>query len=305
MERLLAQLLRPSDGVRCEVIVIDEGSSDRTVEMLAKLEAADLITTIRHDPPVGLPGARNAGLRAASAPYVAWIDDDDLTSPDRLQRQYDALVSTEMRWSCAGRIDIDDELQIIGHYRCPPSEDLMRRLLAFNCLPTAAQGLLVERRLAEEVGGYDTSFDSAEDWEFCIRLLEHSEPHFLDEPLVGYRTGVASMSTNTRRMEAAIRAVLQKHASLRERFGVEPDWAAINRSLLTADLMDSRRAALRRCVKVLRHAPTLRNVAFCGAALVAPNSVARITADRRREQVPNEWTTAARRWLDDLPALPH
>jgi hypothetical protein len=301
--RLLHQLLRLDGGPTYELIVVDEQSTDGTPALLARMAAEHGVRVLRHDPPRGLPGARNAGTAAATARYVAWIDDDDLTSPDRLRLQWEALRATGRRWSCAGRIDVDDDLRIIGHMRCPPEDGLLASILRFNSLPTAAQGLLVERDLAVEVGGYDESLRSAEDWEFCIRLAAVAPPHLLDEPLVGYRTGFASMSTNTARMEESIQAVLDKHAALRAAHGVEPDWGAIHQSLLAADLLAGRVPAARRLVKALRAAPSVRNGLRGLAILAAPRWFERQSAERRAAQVPAWWALRAQQWLADVPPL--
>lgn len=299
LERLLGQVLSLTDS-SVQVIVIDEASSDDTPQLLERLGEDQRLHVIRHDPPHGLPAARNVGLRAASGSYVAWIDDDDLTAPDRLERQLELLQMSGSRWSCAGSVDIDDDLSIIGHRRCPRVDGFLHDIVRFNHLPAAAQGLLVERRLALEVGGFDESLQSAEDWEFCIRLAEAGEPVFLDEPLVGYRTGYASMSTDTAKMETAIREVLDKHSDLRTRLGVEPDWAAIHQSLLTADFMTSRWAAFARCCKLVRAQPSFHNFAHALAILMAPQWWADRSARERSEQVPAHWRTTAERWLGDV-----
>lgn len=300
LERLLAQLLRSEFEHAYEVIVVDEASTDSTPGLLEDLSAAGRIRVVRNDPPLGAGGARNSGLSVAGGRYVAWIDDDDLTSPDRLVRQRDALEAKNLRWSCSATVDIDDDLNIIGHRRCPPAEGLFRQLLRFNCLPATGQGLLVERALAQEVGGFDTSLERAQDWDFCIRLAAVGEPHLLDEPLVGYRTGFESFSTDTDLVERCIARIYEKHKHLMEEHGAEPDWASVHRSLLTAELLMSRRRALWRIFRLLRAEPSLRNVARCGAIMLVPRRFATQSADRRRNQVPEAWKREARRWLDDV-----
>jgi glycosyltransferase involved in cell wall biosynthesis len=299
LRRLLGRLAVIDDDLHYEIIVVDEASSDTTAEWLAGLEPSrHPLRVIRHDVPLGPSAARNAGLAAVTAPYVAFIDDDDLTSPDRLRRQRELIVAANGRWSCSGKVDIDDELRVIGHGRCPTADRFLERLLAFNVLPAAGQGLLIETALAREVGGYDVTLDSAEDWDLCIRLAEQCVPVFLDEPGVGYRTGVASLSTDTSKMEAAIRAVLDKHAATRARLGVEPAWLEIHRSLLAADLLTSRRRSARRAIAALRARPSLREVARCSVTLVAPHAMAARQLERRAAQVPSDWREAARAWLD-------
>lgn len=301
LERLLEQLYRCDPALRYEIIVVDEASSDRTSELLDRHASEHGVIVVRNDPPLRLPGARNAGEAVATGRYVAWIDDDDLTSPDRLARQVGELDRTGRRWSCAGRIDIDDDLRIVGHMRCPDEDGLLARLLAFNVLPTAAQGLVVDRRLAAEVGGYDRDLDAAEDWEYCIRLAAIETPLLIDEPLVGYRTGGPSMSTDTARMQQAIEQVLDKHADLRREHRVEPDRTAIHHSLLAADLGRSRVGAVRRAIAVMRATPSATAVARVGLIALAPDRFARRSAARRLAQVPPAWRAQARAWLDEVP----
>lgn len=300
VDRLLDQLVRPQEGLRHEVIVIDEASSDETPALLERYRRDHGIHVVRHDPPRGLSGARNAGVEASSAAHLAWIDDDDLTAPDRLSRQHAALRSTGARWSCTGMVDIDDDLTVIGHARCRGDDGSLRSLLRFNTLPATGQGLLVERSLLDEVGPFDETLDSAEDWDFVIRLAAVTPPHLIDEPLVGYRTGVPSMSTNTARMERAIEQVIAKHGALYEAEGVEPDWGAIHQSLLPADLRTGRRPAASRAWRSVRAKPSGRAIARCAMAVAAPDRYLRRSQARRRQEVPPEWVDRAGRWLADV-----
>lgn len=301
LSRLLGQLVSLPGPTTYEVIVVDEGSSDGTPDLLARYQRDHGVRTIRHDEPCGLPAARNVGLAASTAEAVAWIDDDDLTAPDRLPRQLSALRAG-FRWSCAGRVDVDDSLSVIGHERCPQAP-VLPSLLMFNVLPAAAQGLLVERSLADEVGGFNESLRAAEDWEFCIRLALVAEPHLLDEPLVGYRTGALSMSTDTERMVDAVRSVERLHASTYERFGCGVDWARVHDSLIAADLLERGRGAFWRASQAFVAGPRWHRAVRCGLIALAPRWFAARAAARRRAQVPDEWSAAARTWLSAVEAV--
>lgn len=300
--RLLRQLTEFDDHLRYEVIVIDEGSSDETGPLLAALAEAHGVRVAHHDVPLGLPAARNAGLHMANSPYVAWIDDDDLTAPDRLARQHRALTERGGGWSFTARVDIDDELRVVGHRRCIDTDDFLGAILRINCVPTSAQGLLVERELALSVGGYDESLQSAEDWDFCIRLAVRAAPHWIDEPLVAYRTGVASMSTDTRRMDDAIDTMVDKHANLYRTCGIAPDWQAIHESLITADLMGGRWRAVRRAGRSFRARPSVRGAMRIPVIAGAPRWFADRSAARRSNQVPDGWRSQTREWLDRVNA---
>jgi glycosyltransferase involved in cell wall biosynthesis len=296
--RLLDRLDRIDDDLRYEVIVVDEASTDDTAAFLAgfRLTRAQL-HVIRHDPPQGPSAARNAGLRIARGEFIGWIDDDDLTSPDRLRRQRSLLLGSGAQWAICAKVDIDDDLQVIGHTPCPPAEGFVEGLLAFNTVPAAGQGLLVRTEVVRELGGFDHGLKVVEDWDLCIRLALRGAPAMLDEPLVGYRIGAVSLSTDTAAMEASIRQVLAKHAAERARRNIEPAWADIHDSLLFYDLRLSRLRAARRAVQLLRHRRSPRTLARCLLGLAAPGRQDERSRRTRRERVPARWREQAESWL--------
>lgn len=298
LQRLLDRLDAIDDGLVYEVIVVDEASSDDTQTYLAGLQPARMqLCVIRHDLPLGPSAARNAGIAAARAPYLSWIDDDDLTSPDRLRLQRMQLASGSARWSIASKVDIDDDLNVIGHTACPTADRFYERILCFNILPAAGQGLLSETELVRSVGAFDPDLRSAEDWDLCIRMAAQGTPAMLDEPHVGYRTGVTSMSTDTGLMLRSIQAVLAKHISEHDRLGIQPDWFQIHRSLLAADALNSRAAVVRRSMHVLRGQPSLKSLVRCAATAVAPIWWAQRSRRLRMAGVPPAWRTFAEGWL--------
>ncbi len=298
LQRLLERLDAIDDDLAYEVIVVDEASSDDTAELLAGLRTKRMqLRIIRHDPPMGPSGARNAGLAAARGEFIGWIDDDDLTSPDRLRLQREMMRASGASWAICAKVDIDDDLRVIGHTPCPPAAGFVDGLLAFNTVPAAGQGLLVRTQVARALGGFDTDIKVGEDWEMCIRLALHGPPAILDEPLVGYRIGAVSLSTDTDLMESSIRQVLAKHAAERARRGVEPAWAEIHGSLLFYDSLVARRRAAARVVKLLGHRRSPKVLARGLLAVVAPKRQYDRSMRVRRQRVPLAWRDQADQWL--------
>src|SRR5436190_310359 len=96
LERLLAGLAAQTiGGDRFEVIVVDDGSADRTPALLAAAaERGELpLRTLRHDRPAGRAAAREDGWRAARGDLVAFIDDDCVPAPDWLAAGVEASAS--------------------------------------------------------------------------------------------------------------------------------------------------------------------------------------------------------------------
>src|SRR5512132_669045 len=87
---LAIRSVRAQRDVDLEVILVDDGSSDGT-DVLVESVFHSAVRLLRHDRPLGVATARNVGIAAARAPWIALLDDDDLWSPDKLKRQMDAL----------------------------------------------------------------------------------------------------------------------------------------------------------------------------------------------------------------------
>ncbi len=301
--QLLHRLLRSLELVQfplLEIIVVDEGSTDETPTVIEQHHSSQhVIRSERNDPPRGLPAARNQGLALATTPWISWIDDDDLSSPERFRLQLESMAATGARWSFSGRVDIDDQLQVIGAMRLPSDEALLTRLLEFNVMPAAAQGLLVDVALARDLGGFDESLGAAEDWDFCIRLASAAAAAAVDLPLVGYRLVDASMSSDTARMDRAIDQVVQKHAALAARLGVRVDFGRLDESLIAAELRSgSRWRSARRMLRVMRRGRvTVRRLARLGLIVASPDRAFAQSASRRRAVVDPAWKTAAEDWL--------
>jgi len=85
IESVLQQALMP-----CEVIVVDNGSSDGTLELI---EAKYPTVRILHEKKIGVSAARNRGIKAAQGRWVALLDSDDEWLPNKLQRQIESYIN--------------------------------------------------------------------------------------------------------------------------------------------------------------------------------------------------------------------
>jgi glycosyltransferase involved in cell wall biosynthesis len=170
---------------RVEVIVVDDASSDGTPELLRTLEAEDeRIRVIRNEAPCGGGRSRNIGIAAATGPYVAFLDDDDLWMPSKLRVQHDLMKADPgaSAVSCGFVVEFSSWRRRM--VRVPPPKE-SEEILRVNTLGGASMCLTTKATLAV-VGGFDPQLRSCQDWDLWIKLCDAGRVLACREALVRY-----------------------------------------------------------------------------------------------------------------------
>ncbi len=164
-----------------EIIVVDDGSADRTPEVLA--EFGPQIRAIRQENG-GLSAARNTGIKAARTEWVAFLDDDDEYAPDRLARAVESIARhpkadahlTNTAIVAEGSPDVD--LFALRGMKTAPWQVVDRPLgwVLKGCF--FAQSLVVRRQLLHDVGLFRKTF--YEDMDMFVRLVPR-RPWIIDD----------------------------------------------------------------------------------------------------------------------------
>jgi glycosyltransferase involved in cell wall biosynthesis len=211
IERTIASVIAQTH-TQVEIIVVDDGSTDRTIEIVEAAGALEPRLRLIRQAHEGVAVARNRALAEAHGEWVAPIDADDLWHPEKLARQVAALrvagANTGLVYCWSVGIDENDlivtpnlcESRAVGH--------VLARMIECN-LPGNASTPLIRRRDLEAVGGYDPSLQAAgaqgtEDWKLYLSLAEITEFALVPRHLVGYRRTVGNMSSNFAAMERSI-----------------------------------------------------------------------------------------------------
>lgn len=169
-----------------ELIIIDDGSSDRGREIIESIQDSRIRTVwnpVKH----GVAYVRNQGLRMARGKYIAVLDADDIAYPERLRVQSDFLDSKPGVCLVGSSFEIIDRSgQVVGLVD-PPNDPLTIRwkLLFGNVIGHS----MVMYRLKEVMaaGGYDQAFSFAEDYDLWVRLVARGQLMLLPEPVGRYR----------------------------------------------------------------------------------------------------------------------
>jgi glycosyltransferase involved in cell wall biosynthesis len=164
---------------RLEVVVVNDGGED-PAPVLAEFESALEIFLVNYPDSVGRSRAAQAGLEAATGEFVNFLDDDDEFRPGHLATLVGAITGEGVRVAYSDVECLTEEADGSGGYRVVSRTvfggDLDRSRLFFeSTVPIMA--VLMDRKLAIEVGGFDANLEYFEDWDLFLRLVRRTWPH--------------------------------------------------------------------------------------------------------------------------------
>ncbi len=216
IESVLAQTQPPT-----EVIVVDDGSTDSTPDLIAPYVGRGAVRYIRQENQ-GPSVARNRGIDESSGEFLAFLDADDTWLPNKLERQIAwlaahpaaSMVSGQMIWWHVPR----DERTLVTYKSMTPGQ--MRREVTVRNVVGNPSMSLVRRSAIEVAGSYDPSLRWGQDWEMFVRLSRVGEIGFVPEPVIVYRWHRANL-THERRLDQ-----LEMNLSIARRSiaSFEPAW---------------------------------------------------------------------------------
>lgn len=180
-----------------EIIVVDDGSTDDTADVLRPL-LADARVRYVHQPNAGQAKAKNRGISEARGEFVAFLDADDLWLPSKLEQQIPLFDSASVGVVYCRSVEIDErgaEVRLLDFplYRGSVSG----QLLIFNFVGFSTS--VVRKQCVERLGAFREDLGMGIDYEIWLRYSAHYEFDFVDAPLVHYRVWSGQMSKNFER----------------------------------------------------------------------------------------------------------
>jgi len=193
-----------------EIVLVNDGSTDDTATVAAQF--TDTRIHYIYQTNQGLSAARNTGIRATQGRYLAFLDSDDEWEPEFLEK---CVQTLELNPNLAGvytrNIFIDQEGQVLPHIggEMVALAAFRNRTLEGGYFPPNA--VLVATTVVREMGLFDVTLTSEEDWDLWLRISERYAMQSIAQPLARYRSYTGSMSTNAARMHSNRIAVLTKY----------------------------------------------------------------------------------------------
>jgi glycosyltransferase involved in cell wall biosynthesis len=213
--RAVASILAQTEP-RLELIVLDDGSSDRSAEVAAEAIGADPRGRVeRLERNRGIARSLNEGMRLAAAPVVAIQDADDHSEPQRLARQLAALADPGLAVVGSRMREVDAEGRELSPRTSFAAGDVNAVLMRFNPIPNGSAAFRREAALA--LGGYDPRYRYATEYDLWLRLAEHHRLLALDEVLSTRVMGGVNVAARAERAQLAEGIAIRARALRRRR----------------------------------------------------------------------------------------
>jgi glycosyltransferase involved in cell wall biosynthesis len=179
--------------VPSQVIVIDDCSLDeifqQAVEICDKMSGKINLTILRNNRNYGANYCRNIGINLAESKYIAFLDSDDFWFPQKLSKQMQEIDLQQQG-------DARPILSFTGRYRIDGDGRIMARQFGGRSISTKSiretnfigplSSVVVDAKLARQIGGFDETLRACQDWEFFIRASEYAQLVGIPDPLCVY-----------------------------------------------------------------------------------------------------------------------
>jgi glycosyltransferase involved in cell wall biosynthesis len=181
-----------------EVIIIDDGSTDNTNEMLRTFLENPKIKYFKQEN-MGQAGAKNNGIKNSSGEFIAFLDADDMWADNMLEKELElfsdervGVVYSTVRFINEKNEDI--KLKRNSKYLIPRSGNITKYLLFENFVTFSSS--IVRKECLDECGYFDESLKMGIDWDLWLRVSTKYQFSYVDEPLLIYRIHSTQMSKN-------------------------------------------------------------------------------------------------------------
>lgn len=174
-----------------ELIVVDDSTSDysqrQDVENAVR-DSSERILYIKHSRSRGANVARNTGLAHAKGYYVAFLDDDDEWSPNKIEEQLKGFTDDRIALVYCGMMVVDEK-ENKRHQQNEPFKkgNVYNELLKRNFIGSTSNPL-IKRECIDRVGRFDIDFKSSQDYDLWLRLTKQFPVNYVEKPLLNYHT---------------------------------------------------------------------------------------------------------------------
>lgn len=200
-----------------EFIIVDDGSTDGTVEIIKKFQVNDArIVFLKNDINLGISKTRNRLIMESKGDYIVWQDADDISLPERINLQVQFMDGNPDVGICGGALEFFNENGILS-YRKFATNDASLRASVFQQSPVAQPSAIIRKSVLELSGLFDVSLPQAEDLDLSYRIGVNSK--FANIPDVVLRYRFHNESITTSKLRQNIRCTLSVRTKAHKKYG--------------------------------------------------------------------------------------
>lgn len=169
-----------------ELVIVNDGCDEKRLNSLLNTMTCERRIVI-NPTNLGLPKSLNRGLEECRGEYIARMDDDDVMSPDRLEKQLNYMENNKSVVAVFSNCRYIDEIGKTIKKDTGDRNAKLRNWLVSrgNCLVHSS--LFARKSSLEEINGYDEKMTYSQDYDLYLRLLEKGELYIIPEILVSFR----------------------------------------------------------------------------------------------------------------------
>lgn len=177
-----------------EFIIIDDGSADKSLDILREFQQKDKRIKIVSRENKGLTVSLNEGINLAQGEYIARMDADDISLPKRFEEQINFLGNNKDVVLCGTWAKIIDENGVeLGDYKTPTTNEEIKKNIIFHN-PFIHPSVIFKKEIIKTVGLYSEKIKYAQDYEYWLRIVKRNKVANLSDFLLKYRIMKKSMT---------------------------------------------------------------------------------------------------------------
>lgn len=187
-----------------EIIVVDDGSTDDSLEILAAYKEKGI--TVIQQTNRGVGAARNIGAAKSKGEFIAFLDADDIWLPTKIERQLKIFTGEIGLVTCGMREFDSSSNETLAYLMSKKTDWNVQEILLLDYPVVSGSAIVVRRSTFEASGGFDErkEMHPSEDWEFFYRMARLAKVVFLPEILVSYRNHGNNGHLNVPRYERSM-----------------------------------------------------------------------------------------------------
>ena len=189
-----------------EVVIVDDGSSDESVEIVNNLNS-DIVRLIQQENS-GPAAARNRGVKEASGQWIAFLDADDIWEVNKVEAQLASLGNAKWGYCDSLFMGGPNDGRRDSELNAKHQGMVLQQLTCANFIGTS--GVIIERAVFLQSGGFDGALRSIQDWDLWLRIASEYEVSYCNQALVRYRVHSESTSRSARKTLPNHKRVIDK-----------------------------------------------------------------------------------------------